>query len=85
MPGAVPPMDEIRNQCARLLSDDSAIQSAAFQWLRECKPFRRLLLRFREHDLTLFDLAAALEPNAQRALTGFALEVLAEELTKGEG
>jgi len=77
-------MDEIRKQCARLLSDDMAVQSAAFQWLRECKPFRRLLVRFREHDLTLFDLAAALEPGAKRALTSVALEILEEELAKGE-
>lgn len=82
--GAFRSMDEIRNQCARLLSDDVAVQSAAFQWLRQCKPFRRLLLRFREHDLTLFDLAADLEPNSKRPLTGFALEILGEEIAKGE-
>lgn len=73
------PMDEIRRHCALLLSDDTAVQTAAFDWLRECKPFRRLLLRFRDYDLTLFDLAAALEPNSGRPLTAVALQMLTEE------
>lgn len=75
-------MDEIRRQCALLLSDDTATQAAAFEWLRACKPFRRLLLRFREYDLTLFDLAAALQPQATRPLTALALEMLGEALNE---
>lgn len=73
-------MDEIRNNCARLLSEDFAEHSAAYLWLRKCEPFQRLVERFRQHELNLFDVAAALAPGGNRPFSGVAVGLLDELL-----
>lgn len=78
-------MDEIRGYCARLLSDDFATHSAAYRWLRDCEAFRRVVEQFREHGLTLFDVAAMLAPGSDRALAPAALKMLADALVAEKG
>lgn len=55
-----PMLDEIRRHCALLLSEDFATHSAAYFWLRDCPPFRRVLDRLRQRELSLFEIAACL-------------------------
>ena len=78
-------MDEIRNQCARLLSDDFDTHSEAYGWLNSCRPFVSVLHRFQEHDMTLFDVADLLRPGSARALSDAAVWMLDEELRANAG
>jgi hypothetical protein len=73
-------MDEIRQHCALMMSDDLATHTMAYLWLRECKPFRRVLDRFREYDLNVFDVAAMLATGSTRPMTRAAVRMLAEEV-----
>ena len=77
-------LDEIRRHCALLLSEDFATHSAAYFWLRECKPFRRVLERLREYELSLIEVAACLAAGTSRPLTPVALNLLAEEVERQE-
>jgi hypothetical protein len=74
-------LDEIRYRCALLLSDDYDVHSAAYLWLRDCDVFRQVVGRFCHLEMNLFDVAALLAPNSNRALAGAAVDALAEELT----
>ena len=74
-------LDEIRRHCALLLSEDFATHSAAYLWLRDCKPFHRVVDRFREHGMHLFDVASLLAAGSSRALSPAALKMLEEEVT----
>lgn len=76
----VPMMDEIRRQCALLLSDDFSSHSAAYSRLRRCRAFQRLVERFRQHDLTMFDVAAALVPGSDGPHSTLAVKMLGEFL-----
>ncbi len=78
--GARLALDEIRRYCALMLSEDFATHSAAYLWLRNCQPFRRVLARLREHDLNLFDVAALLAAGSSRPLAPTALQMLTEEI-----
>lgn len=80
-----PLLEEIRNRCALILSEDFATHSAAYLWLRDCRPFRRVLERFREHQLNLYDVAAILAPGSNRPLASAALKMLAEEVVAANG
>ena len=73
-------MDEIRNQCARLLSEDSDIYNDAYDWLNRCEPFRRVLERFHENDITLFEVADLLRPGSTNPLSDAAVWMLQDEL-----
>jgi hypothetical protein len=77
-------LDEIRRHCALLLSEDFATHSAAYLWLRDCPPFRRVLDRLREYDLNLFDVAAYLAAGSSRSLAPVALKLLADEVARHE-
>ncbi len=77
-------LDEIRRHCALLLSEDFATHSAAYFWLRDCRPFRRMLDRLRQDDLSLFEVAACLAAGTSRPLTPRALTLLAEEVAAEE-
>jgi hypothetical protein len=82
--GLSPMIDEIRRHCALLLSEDFATHSAAYLWLRESKPFSRVVERFREYDLNLFDVAALLAPGINRPMSAAALKMLDEEVGRQE-
>lgn len=73
-------LDEIRRHCALLLSEDFATHSAAYLWLRDCRPFRRVLDRLRQRELSIFDVAGCLAAGTTRPLTPFVLTMLAEEV-----
>ena len=73
-------LDEIRRHCALLLSEDFATHSAAYLWLRESGPFRRVVDRFREYEMHLFDVASLLAAGSSRPMSDAALKMLAEEL-----
>jgi hypothetical protein len=79
-----PMLDEIRRHCALLLSEDYQTHSAAYFWLRDCGPFRRVLERLREHELSLFEVAACLAAGTSRPLTPVALARLADEVKRQE-
>ena len=53
-------------------------------WLRDCRPFRRVLERLREYELSLFEVAACLAAGTSRPLTPLALNLLAEEVERQE-
>jgi hypothetical protein len=78
-------LDEIRRHCALLLSEDFATHSTAYLWLRDCKPFRRVVERFREYDMHLFDVASLLAAGSSRELSPAALKMLAEEVVVDGG
>jgi hypothetical protein len=73
-------IDEIRSRCAQLVSEDFDANSATYLWLRDSAPFCRVLGRFREHDLPLYDLAVALAPYSRHRFAWAAVRVLREEL-----
>ena len=62
--------------------EDFATHSAAYFWLRECQPFRRVLDQFRIQDLSVFEVAACLAIGTSRPLTPTALKMLAEEVAR---
>jgi hypothetical protein len=74
-------MDDIQYHCARSLSTDPDVHSAAHQWLRDCQAFRRVLDR--EHDMDLFDVASMLTPESTGFFSNIALKMLADELMEG--
>ena len=53
----------------------------AYLWLRDCKSFHRVVDRFREHGMHLFDVASLLAAGSSRALSPAALKMLEEEVT----
>jgi hypothetical protein len=73
-------VDEIKSHCAQLCSDDFATDSAPYVWLCECSAFCRVLGRFREYDLSVLDVAAALAPDSKRPFAKAAVRILDEEL-----
>jgi hypothetical protein len=73
-------LDEIRTRCKLLLSTDYVDHSAAYVWLRQCKPFHRVVDRFRDHGMNMFDVAAMLLVGSARPLAPDALKMLAEEV-----
>jgi hypothetical protein len=77
-------LDEIRRHCALLLSEDFTTHSVAYLWLRESKPFRRVVDRFREYDVNLFDVAAMLAVGSSRQMAPAALKMLTEEVGRIE-
>jgi hypothetical protein len=82
--GLCPMLDEIRRHCALLLSEDFATHSAAYLWLREAKPFRHVLDRFREYDMNVFDVAALLAAGSSRSMADAAVRMLTEEIARHE-
>ena len=74
--------DQIRRHCALLLSEDFTTHSAAYLWLRESPPFRRVLEKFREHELNLFDVAGLLAPGSDRPMSEAAVRMLTEEVRR---
>ncbi|HWB13996.1 MAG TPA: hypothetical protein VG826_32510 [Pirellulales bacterium] len=82
---SLPTVDEIRDRCALLLSEDFAAHTVAYLGLRDCHSFCRVVERFREHELTLFDVAAILASGANRPLTGTAVQMLTAELADDAG
>lgn len=75
-------LDEIRRHCALLLSEDFKTHSTAYLWLRECRPFMRVVDRFRDYEMNVFDVAAMLAAGSSRTMTAAALKMLTEELAK---
>ena len=53
-------MDEILQSCRNLCSDDFKVRSTAYQALRNSPAFTATMYRFRESNLTAYDLARLL-------------------------
>ena len=75
-------MDEILQHCRDLCSDDFAIRARAYQALRNSRPFTATMYRFREADLTAYDLARLLTSGNSDALARGAMRSLEEYLSE---
>lgn len=75
-------MDEILQQCRDLCSDDFAIRARAYQALRGSRAFTATMYRFREADLTAYDLARLLTSGNTDALARGAIRSLEEYLSE---
>jgi hypothetical protein len=78
-------LDEIRRNCTHLLSDDFELHSAAFLWLRACKPFRRVVDELRHYDMNVYDAAAALAEGSTRPTASVTLMLLEREILAEQG
>jgi hypothetical protein len=54
--------------------------SAHITTLNDCEPFRRVLDRFHEHDVTLFEVADLLRPGSTATLSAAAVWMLEDEV-----
>jgi hypothetical protein len=55
-------LDAVRERCSLLASADYQARGAAYVWLRQCHPFRQVCNRFRNHGLSLLEVAQLLAP-----------------------
>jgi hypothetical protein len=73
-------MDEILQDCRDLCSDDFKVRARAYQALRNSRAFTATLYRFRESNLTAYDLARLLASGSSDALAKSVLQLLDENL-----
>ena len=73
-------MDEILQNCRNLCSDDFRVRATAYQALRSSRAFTATMYRFRESNLTAYDLARLLASGSSDALARSVLRLLDEYL-----
>ena len=77
-------MDEILQHCRDLCSDDFAVRARAYQALRSSRAFTATMYRYREADLTAYDLARLAISGNHDALARSVLRSLEEYLSEGQ-
>jgi hypothetical protein len=77
-------MDEILQHCRDLCSDDFGARARAYQALRNSRAFTATMYRFREADLTAYDLARLLVSGDSDAMARSALSLLDEYLSENQ-
>ena len=77
-------MDEILQNCRNLCDDDFKVRARAYQALRNSRAFTATLYRFRESNLTAYDLARLLASGSSDALARSVLQLLDENLTESQ-
>ncbi|HEV3340651.1 MAG TPA: hypothetical protein VG125_09845 [Pirellulales bacterium] len=77
-------MDEILENCRNLCSDDFRIRARAYQTLRNSRAFTATMYRFRDSNLTAYDLARLLASGSSDALAKSVLQLLDEHLSQSQ-
>jgi len=77
-------MDEILENCRNLCSDDFRVRARAYQALRNSWAFRATMYRFRDSNVTAYDLARLLASGNSDALARSVLRLLDEQLSQNQ-
>ncbi|HWB09204.1 MAG TPA: hypothetical protein VG826_08270 [Pirellulales bacterium] len=77
-------MDEILQNCRSLCGDDFRLRARAYQALRNSRAFTATMYRFRESNLTAYDLARLLASGNSDALAKSVLRLLDEYVRQGQ-